>query len=175
MAVCSFLEDCIMSEFNRLFEVFQKRSPKEAAEWMRDVNELGVFDEVRCLADVYRCQNEEIHDTCTKCNCDVPCSYSQREINWIARGGPWSFSFAESGIQDPVSYEAWDMFALLLSCTEHALEKERGMCGCHLTPEQLWDPDGAEWHDRLAKRFAPVRQPTAQDGYRPIEGYAACQ
>lgn len=164
----------IMSEFNRLFEVFQKRSPKEAAQWKHDTKTLGVLKIVQRLADAYQRQNEEIHGECLRCKGDVSCAHKQREINWIARGGPWKFPFAECGLSHPVPDAAWQMFALLLSCTEHALEKERGMCGCHLKPEQLWDPDGAEWHDRLAKRFAPIRKPTAKDGPRPIEGYLAC-
>lgn len=162
-----------MSEFDRLFEMFQKRSPEEAARWKHDAKALGALKVVQRLADAYRRQNEEIHGGCLQCSGSVPCEHKKRETNWIAKGGPWKFPFAECGLSRPVPDAAWDMFALLLSCTEHALEKER-VCGCHLKPEQLWDPDGMEWHDRLAKRFAPMRKSTAKDGHRPIEGYAVC-
>jgi hypothetical protein len=166
-----------MSEFDRLFVEFKSRDPEVAELWLGNVQSLGVLEEVQHLALAYQRQNEEIHKECTEEHqCNILCEHKQREINWIARGGPWCFNFAECDISEPVSDVVWKCFAILLSCSEHASVREwlSAKPGYHLALDQLWDPAGTEWQERLAERFAPVRQPTAKDGHRPIEGYAAC-
>jgi hypothetical protein len=165
-----------MSEFDRLFEEFKNRDPQDAELWRQNVDALGVLSEVCALTVAYERQNQEIHAACLRCNPSVPCQHKQRELDWIEHSGPWKFPFEECGLSGLVSYEAWEAFAILLSCSEHASVREwlSAQPGCHLAPEQLWDPDGTEWQERLARRFAPIRHGTERANAEPAQSLSTC-